>query len=533
LTFIIECDKIRNHHKYSLIPKNMSKMSYLQKILIYPSAIFIIVFFALIFAGKANAAQNVNYPTPGICSYAGWTIGIPDATICTGLSTITASSIYGCYGSYSGQIQIKPDLASLNKICQISFGLNSYAQSTNIRSCCNNTCSSSWWNGSSWQCDQVQSGQWFAGDSIVCATGCSTTQACTYHSYQQCIGNYLYWYDSCGTQQDSLYCPNGCYGNVCQNNNYYGNVCTYHAYKLCVGDNVYWYDSCGTQQDLYQTCSGANLTCQYGQCTYYQPTQPIQRQYVSHYYIKCLGNGLYWYDSYGSKNTLYKTCQDNNSCTLDSCSGKRCSNVLKCDGSTCAINSSDYATYCKSSNTKTTTNSNLLSVSFVAKQDSASTQWQKNIQVNLNGNAYFMISVLNNSTSQVDSVIVMANIPSQITSLGNLQVNGLPVSGDIVSGINIGSVAPGTSKSITFEGKTQTFLGQSTNQAVATINLNGGTQSDSLSINFSPEQTAASVSTQTTSGFMDFLKRWYLWILVALVLIFLFIVVFRRLSSNS
>jgi hypothetical protein len=42
---------------------------------------------------------------------------------------------------------------------------------------------------------------------------------CTYHSYQQCVGSYLYWYDSCGNQQGSQYCSNGCSNNYCQNYN--------------------------------------------------------------------------------------------------------------------------------------------------------------------------------------------------------------------------------------------------------------------------------------------------------------------------
>jgi len=33
----------------------------------------------------------------------------------------------------------------------------------------------------------------------------------------------LYWYDSCGNQQDSTYCPNGCVNNSCQNYTY-GNL---------------------------------------------------------------------------------------------------------------------------------------------------------------------------------------------------------------------------------------------------------------------------------------------------------------------
>jgi len=60
----------------------------------------------------------------------------------------------------------------------------------------------------------------------TCSNG-SCNNSCTNHSYQQCSGNYLYWYDSCGTQQDSQYCQNGCQNNSCQiqNNSCQNNSC--------------------------------------------------------------------------------------------------------------------------------------------------------------------------------------------------------------------------------------------------------------------------------------------------------------------
>ena len=383
---------------------------------------------------------------------------------------------------------------------------------------------------------------------------------CTYHAYERCTGNSLYWYDSCGNQQGlDQYCSNGCYNNICQNyynynNNYnynygynnYNNACSDYAYKLCQGNNIYWYNSCGNQQGIFQTC-GANSTCQNGQCintyTYGSPAQPT---YAAHYYIKCNSNNLYWYDSVGSVNTLYKTCADSNSCTVDSCSTRSCINTLKCDGSTCATGSADYVKYCQSGSNNSNNNNNNnnsnntgaisgLSLSFVAKTDATSSQWQKTIQVNQNSTAYFMVSLVNNGTSAIDNLNISANIPGQITSVGNLMINGTATSGDIISGINIGSLTPGTTKTIAFEGKTQGFSMQASTSAVVIANSNGASQSDSLAINFNPSSVAAASvsSSQNSIGFLDFLKRWYLWILVGLVLIFLFVVVFRRLSSNS
>lgn len=439
---------------------------------------------------------------------------------------------------------------------------------------------------------------------------------CTYHAYQRCVGNDLYWYDSCGTQQDlSQYCSGGCYNNICQNNynynynynynnsanctyhsyeqcigndlywynscgqqqdyvgtcngynsynyNYnYNNYrsCTYHAYKICQGNSVYWYDSCGTQQDLYYSCAAGqvcNSPGQYGQCTtYVQPIQPINN-YVAHYKTACYNNSLYWYDSLGSASGLYKNCDDNNACTTDDCSSNKCSNTIKCDGSTCASGSADYNTYCQATQPtsqcgnglcepnlgETTTtcpndckiNAGIsgLSISLFIKQNSNSAQWQKTADMGSDSQAYFMISATNSSAVQIDNVNISANIPTDIASLGNLQLNGVPISGDIVSGINIGSIAPSSSKSITFEGKTQTITEDSTKQATATSNVSGAIQTDSASITLSPNQAGAISTAPAATGISAFLKRWYLWILGGVVLIFLFVFVFKRLSSND
>lgn len=255
--------------------------------------------------------------------------------------------------------------------------------------------------------------------------------------------------------------------------------CTYHAYQLCAGNNIYWYDSCGSQQDLAQTCFGANIICKYGQCVYQQPK-------------------------------AYKP-------------------------PIAPVAPAPIAP----TPTPNFSGVNATSISFFAKQDQNISQWQKTVQAGSNSQIYFMISLVNNSVAQIDNASVSANIPVEVSSLGNLQINGTPVSGDIVSGVNIGSLPPASAKSITFEGKTQTFSTQGERQATAASNIAGAVQSDSLLINFNPAQSAAAaVSSAATksgfwAGFWNFLKRWYLWILVGLVLIFLFVVVFKRLSDNN
>ena len=145
-----------------------------------------------------------------------------------------------------------------------------------------------------------------------------------------------------------------------------------------------------------------------------------------------------------------------------------------------------------------------------------------------------MIALNNNSDTAYSNVNISANIPGEISLLGNLKVNDAAFSGDIVSGISIGSLEPKSAKSITFEGKTQSFSEQSQKQATITVNSSGAVRSDFVNLDFVPGQSTVAAVSQPAedTGITTFLKRWYLWILSGIVLIFLFIIVFRRVSSN-
>lgn len=176
---------------------------------------------------------------------------------------------------------------------------------------------------------------------------------CVSYFSKRCVGNSVYWFDSCN-RQNSLYqtclsnqtCSNG----ACNNITYTTTSYNYHAFKGCVNNIVYWYDSQGNQRDVYQNCSTTGQTCQNGQCVgqSYQPTKatPPSTPYALHYLTKCYNNSIYWYDSRGNVQDIYQNCQDNNQCTLDQCQDNKCLNTLKCDTSTCLVGSPDYLKYC-------------------------------------------------------------------------------------------------------------------------------------------------------------------------------------------
>lgn len=286
--------------------------------------------------------------------------------------------------------------------------------------------------------------------------------------------------------------------------------CNYHAYRDCAGNSIYWFDSCANRQDLYQNCSGTQI-CRYGQCTI------KSNSYTTHYTKKCYNDNLYWYDSKGVLQDLYKNCADDNECTIDSCSDIKCLNTMKTDCPAPAVPGvSNLAVY------------------FLSKKNAEAIQWDKAVEVAPDSNIYFLVNVSNSSNIQVDNVNISASMPGEITLLGNLKVNDVLTDGDIISGVNIGLLAAGITKAITFEGKTGTFDANLQKQAIVTVNSGGASQTDTIMINFNPsqQQTAAVSSASEDSSFVKFLKRWYLWILIAVALAFLFIVVFRRFSTN-
>lgn len=73
-------------------------------------------------------------------------------------------------------------------------------------------------------------------------------------------------------------------------------------------------------------------------------------------------------------------------------------------------------------------------------------------QVSADPNEIILFSIqVSGTVAQSQNVVVQDTLPSQIKFKDNLRVDNVLVSGDIVSGLNIGAVSPGQTKTITFE----------------------------------------------------------------------------------
>ena len=87
------------------------------------------------------------------------------------------------------------------------------------------------------------------------------------------LGNYNCgsWPDSCGNTLNCGACDSGksCSSGTCAAS------CVTHSTQKCVDSNIYWFDSCGTQEDKFQDCGTDTQTANY-QCA----NTWIQRQIV-------------------------------------------------------------------------------------------------------------------------------------------------------------------------------------------------------------------------------------------------------------
>jgi len=280
---------------------------------------------------------------------------------------------------------------------------------------------------------------------------------------------------------------------------------------------------------------GVNQACSAGQCVSVQP------QYIKNYKKMCYQDSIYWYDSNNAIGDVFKTCSDSNECTKDSCSGGSCTNTLKCDGSTCAQNSSAYKTYCSNSGQNGQNNGGQnnqngegqgILVSVFGAEEAEQLQWVKTVNLSVNEKIYFLAVVKNDTSGNLQNVNLKIELPGEIAYTGNLRSDGEQISGDIIAGVSIGSISAGASKTITFEGKVQSGTVSGNKEVKATASADNISNSDTFNVSFSSEGGGTAAVSGPFAWIMNFFKRWYLWLLIGIVMIFLFVVVFRRLSSE-
>lgn len=100
---------------------------------------------------------------------------------------------------------------------------------------------------------------------------------------------------------------------------FYGTRSVYnsHSYKQCSGGDIYWYDSLDRKEDKYQQC-GSDKVCQDTKCV----CSPQEEK-------RCYNGDVYWYDSCGNRGNLRERCEADEACSNGSCGKPAGGSVLE------------------------------------------------------------------------------------------------------------------------------------------------------------------------------------------------------------
>jgi len=325
---------------------------------------------------------------------------------------------------------------------------------------------------------------------------CNTNADCGTNGYfnsNYCSGNNVYrdfrtWTcNNAGTA--NAYCSSAITSNLqtscssnqtCNTGSCNTNVtsCTSHATSRCDSGGVYWFDSCGNRQELYQACTG-NQYCSGNTCV-----NNNNNQCTSHSQMRCNGSQVQWYDSCGNAQEVVQTC----------------SNTQYCSGNTCINN---Y-------NNNTGNQYGNLQVNVQVRNVSAGGfGWSNSINASPSDILQFQITVQNTGNQTANNVVVTDNLPPNIYFQNTLTTDGSANSGNITAGLNIGSIAPGQTRTITFQAQvapSQNFnFGSTTLTNTTNVSSDQGSNSSSSSITVT--KTGVYGATTVSTGLTNYLFK--------------------------
>lgn len=213
-----------------------------------------------------------------------------------------------------------------------------------------------------------------------------------------------------------------------------------------------------------EVCVSGSLTCR---------ASSLCSGYIKNYRKACYGNNVFWYDNYGVRQGLHKSCNDNNSCTLDTCFLTTCENRPICDSKECIKGSDDYCQICNHigdgdcncSETFATAPADCQasqtfycppgsdSAILILAKKSNTDLWNKNISAAKKETIDFMIILTNKNSQPISNGIVKIILPEEIKQKGSVNVNNVLHLGSIESGIVIDFLEQNQIKIITFQGE--------------------------------------------------------------------------------
>lgn len=297
-------------------------------------------------------------------------------------------------------------------------------------------------------------------------TVCANNQTC---SNGACVNNQT-GNITCSSNADCG--ANGYTGsNFCSGNSVYQN---YRTYTCNNAGTTSSYCSNSTNQQLQTTCA-SNQTCNNGNCN------NVISQCTTHSYFRCDGNGVYWYNSCGAREELYQACTGNQICPA---------------GSNVCVNQNINL-------------GNLLVNVQVRNLSSGNLAWSTSVPATPADIVQYYVTVQTSNNSIANNIIVKDVLPANLYFYNNVMVDGVANSGNITTGINIGSLSYGQTRTITYQAQVASagnfgFGTTTLYNAVSASSpntFNTGTGSAAVTVTRSGVLGATTVSTGLTNNF--------------------------------
>ncbi len=155
--------------------------------------------------------------------------------------------------------------------------------------------------------------------------------------------------------------------------------------------------------------------------------------------------------------------------------------------------------------------------------------WMESVTVAPGSIVEFRIEVRSTGSSSTNNVVVRNILPDRIEYYGNLRLDGSPVSGNVETGLNIGNIAAGSTKVVTFEGRVlpeDSFGIGSTNLINSAFASGGGKNVNDTAGIFVVRGVVAGAATNIKTGITD--NKFIDFILLPLLFTAMIFLLFKR-----
>lgn len=165
------------------------------------------------------------------------------------------------------------------------------------------------------------------------------------------------------------------------------------------------------------------------------------------------------------------------------------------------------------------------SVTNLVRNISKDTDWLDSVKADAGEKISFSIRIEATGTAPAKDIVVQDGLPVKIVYRGNLKIDGVSSSGNILSGLTIGELSPGQSKTITFDAEVfpaESFIYGTTylKNAVSASNIYHSF-SDTAEVVVERQKVAG--ATDVITGFTNNKVLDYLLLPLAMTLLFLFL----------